>query len=206
MSSPQTDAALEAAATSRRLASQAYGIGIPAMQTEAGALGQALSMGAEPGYLQSAYTGARGMAREGAAEAGTASLQASQAQKKGYLEGGAVGMAAPPADIGAQLAQALYGPRVQEAAGQLGQLDKLFGFGLGQAQQTGSGALAATENQLRDIGMMRPYNMGYAGILGALNLGGSIYGTFGQQGANPYGPINAGQGWNVGGLSGIGGT
>ena len=88
----------------------------------------------------------------------------------------------PPELLGSSMAKALYGPRVSEAAGSIDQTNKLLGASLGMAGQTGSGALAATGNELQNIGKMQPYNSNYAAILGALNLGGSLYGAgaFGQ--------------------------
>ena len=207
MSSPQSEAALQAAAQTRRLQEGAYGLAFPALSKEYGVLNQALATGGEPEFIRSAYEGARGGIRAGAARQGEMALQANLAQNKGSLLGGNVGVVAPPDQLGTAMARALYGPRVSEASGQIEQLNKLYGMGIGQAQQTGSGALTATGNELANIGMMQPYNSTYATILGALNLGSSIYGAYGQGArANPYASINAGQGWNVGGLSGIGGT
>src|SRR6185369_16039919 len=180
-------------AQTRKLQEGAYGLAFPAIKTEYGALNQALASGGEPGFIQQAYEGARGGIRTGAAQQGERALQANLAQKKGAVGAGNVGATMPPEALGSAMAQALYGPRVSEATGQIDQLNKLYGMGIGQAQQTGSGALTATGNELANIGMMRPYNAGYARILRALNLGGSLYGAgaFGQKqypSAIPYDP------------------
>lgn len=180
--SDQQQAYVEAERANKSRMQQAYGIALPALGTEYGALNQALQTAGEPGYIKSAYGAARGGAREDLALAGNEALKASYAKQRGTTQGGAN---LNPTLLGSQMAQALYGPRVQEAAGQLEQMNKLFGASIGQAQQTGSGALAATGNELANIGNMRNYNATYANVLGALNAGASIYGAYGQQG-NPY--------------------
>jgi len=193
MSSPQQDAFIEAAATARTLKERSYGIALPALATEYGSLNQALAQGGEPGYVKDAYQAARGGTMEDSALRQKAALGASQRGRSGIVGGGNVGATISPQALGSDMAQALYGTRVQEAAGNISQVNKLMGIGLGQTQQAGSGALAATENQLQNISGMQNYNSTYAGILGALNLGGSLYGAgaFGrgqQPMATPYDP------------------
>lgn len=157
-------------------------------------MNEALAGGGEPGYLKQAFTGARGAATEGILKGSADKMRQDAAGKKYAIQSGNVGLVSPQA-LGSDLAKALYGTRVSEAAGQIEQMDKLMGASLGQSQQTGSAALGATENQLRDIGMMRNYNQGYAGILAALNAGGAIYGAYGQKpGVNTQGIASAGTG------------
>lgn len=173
--SPQQDALIEVNRQSAARLGQAYNIAVPSLQTEYGALNAALAQGGEPDYLKKAYEEVRGGEREGLALGGIAPLKASLAKAKGS---GEVGAGITPQMLGGSMASALYGSRAQEAMGSIEQMNKLYGASLGQAQQTGSGALAATGNQLANISGMRNYNSTYAGILGALNLGGSIYGGY----------------------------
>ncbi len=178
MSSPQGEAFTQAAGQARRVSQEAYGMALPALQSEYGSLNEALASGGEPDYMRKAQAGARAATTEGLAHNEIAALRASQAGKSPLMATNP-GLANPQV-FGTKLAQALYGPRVSEATGQIEQLDKLMGASIGQSQTTGSGALQATGTELRDIGMMRNYNMPYAATLAALNLGGSIYGA-GQQ-------------------------
>ena len=183
MSSPQGEQALEAANTARRTSQRAYEIALPALSSEYQALNSALQSGGLPDYVKAAYGEARTGIGEGEAQSEIAALRAAQGQNRGRL--GASGPNLPPELLGSSMAKALYGPRVSEAAGSIEQTNKLLGASLGQAQQVGSGALAATGTELRNIGMMRNYNQGYAGILAALNAGGSIYGALGQNAGVP---------------------
>lgn len=208
MSSPQTDAFTEAVNQTKALQQKAYGIALPALSKEYSVLNQALAQGGEPDYLKSAFTGARGAATEGILKGSADRMRADAAGKKYAIASGNVGLVTPQA-LGSELAKALYGTRVSEAAGQVEQMDKLMGMSLGQSQQTGSAALGATGNELADIGMMRNYNQGYAGILAALNAGGTIYGAMGQR-PDPYaaaiapGGTSGSFGWQ--GFTGSGGT
>lgn len=181
MSSPQGEQAIEAANMARQTSQRAYEIALPALQTEYGALNQALASGGLPDYVKAAYGEARTGIGEGEAQSEIAALRGAQRGRSGTL--GASGPNLPPELLGSSMAKALYGPRVSEAAGSIEQTNKLLGASLGQAQQVGSGALAATGTELRNIGIMRNYNQGYAGILAALNAGASIYGAAGQSGA-----------------------
>ena len=88
----------------------------------------------------------------------------------------------------------------------------MFGMGLGQAQQAGSGAISAMGSQLGAIPTMQQYNTSYANVLGALNLGASLYGGLNQAGVfgsstglGGLGPggVPVGGTQNIGGLSGV---
>ena len=174
------DALQASTAENKRLLERSYGLALPTLGREYGLIQGALSQG-EPDYLKSAYAATRGSERESMAQGGIGRLGASQGQKRGALAAGNVG-AVSPQMLGGQMAEALYGSRVQEASGNLEQMNKLLGFGLGQSQQAGSAALGATGTELQNIQGMRNYNPTYANILGALNLGGSIYGAGSQAG------------------------
>lgn len=114
---------------------------------------------------------------EGAALSQEAQRRDEMQSRRGAVGGGNFSASISPSDAGSKLAQALYGTRVQEATGKIEEQDKLMGMALGQTQQTGSAAMAATGTELQNIGFMQPYNTKYANVLGALNVAGSVYGS-----------------------------
>src|ERR1700688_1461188 len=123
-SSPEQEMLLTAEQQDAARMGQAYGIAIPALKTEYASLNAAMGTGGEPGYIKQAYAASRGAEREGSALGDVGALRASQAQRKGAVGGGNVG-AISPAMLGSSMAGALYGNRVQEAAGSLEQMNKL---------------------------------------------------------------------------------
>ncbi len=176
---------------------QAYSIGIPALQNQYQAIGAMQGMGGEPLALQQAYGGARAGLADAAALASRDALQRQLQGNAPAAAGGNIGASlATPADMGTGIARALYGSRITEATGALEEQQKLFGEALGQAQTAGSGMTSAMGAQLGAIPTMQQYNTSYANVLGALNLGASLYGA-GQQ-AGWFG------GGNTGLLAGLG--
>ena len=181
MSSKQSQASKEALATNRELAQSYYGIALPALTERLGAINASLAEG-EPGYMRSAFQGQRGALTEAmAGKAGAAQAQ-QYAGGKAALSGGNFSAAMNPADLGAQLANALYGSRFAEGQANIDQQFNLMGMALGGAGTAGSGALGAAQNQLQTIGFMPNYNPTYANIMGGLAGASSIYGAFNQYG------------------------
>ena len=161
---------------------------MPALQKQYGLLQSAMNQG-EPAYMKEAISGASTTAGEQAALSGQAQIGQMGLQSHRAALGGNLGASVgTPEGMGAKIAQAMYAPRLVEAQSNIEQMDKLMGMGIGQGQQAGSGALTALGNQLQAIGGMRPYNAGYANILGALNAAGTIYGAGNQAGWFNPGP------------------
>lgn len=179
MSSAQSQASKEAMQTNRGLASEYYGIAIPALHGRQDEINRALA-GGEPGYMRSAFLGQRGALATGAA----AKMGAAQAQQyaggKAALSGGNFAAGLNPADLGAQLANALYGSKFAEGQANIDQQINLMGMALGGAGTAGSGALGAAQNQLQTIGYMPNYNPTYANIMGGLAGASSVYGALNQ--------------------------
>jgi hypothetical protein len=76
----------------------------------------------------------------------------------------------------------MFSSRINEAQGNVEQMDKLLGMTTGAAQQAGSASLAAESNAIGAIPFMRQYDPTYANIVGALNAGGVAYGAANQAG------------------------
>ena len=176
MSSAQSTASEEALQSSKGLAQQYYGVATPALAARMGGINQQLAQG-EPAYLQQAYAGQRAGLAEGMAAQGGAAQAQQMAGSKQALSGGNPFAAMHPADVGAQLANALYGSKFQEGQANLNQQFNLMSMGLGGAGTAGNAALTASGNQLGAIGMMPNYNTGYANIVGAGAGLSSIYGA-----------------------------
>ncbi len=180
--SPQRIAIENAAAQTKELGNQAYGIALPTIGSEYSKLNQAMGEGGQPQFISDAYNQARGGILEGSALSQEAARKDQMGARRGAVGGGNFSASISPSDAGARLAQALYGTRVQQASGAIEQQDKLMQMALGQSAQTGSGALQATGNELQNIGYMQPYNSTYANVLGALNTAGTVYGAGKQAG------------------------
>jgi hypothetical protein len=125
-------------------------------------------------------------------KAGT--MQAQQAARgKAALSGGNFAATMNPADLGAQLANALYGSKFAQGQANIDQQFNLMGMALGGAGTAGSSALGAAQNQLHTIGYMPAYNPTYANIMGAAAGGASVYGAYNQYQNNElwkqYGPM-----------------
>jgi len=181
MSSKQSQASKEAMATNRGIAQGYYDIALPALRSRQDEINASLAAG-EPDYMKAAFLGQRGaLATGGAARMGAAQAQ-QYAGGKAALSGGNFASTMNPADLGAQLANALYGSRFAEGQANIDQQFNLMGMALGGAGTAGSGALGAAQNQLQTIGFMPNYNPTYANIMGGLAGASSIYGAFNQYG------------------------
>ena len=122
------------------------------------------------------------------------------------LSGGNQFASLHPADIGAQLANALYGSKFQEGQGNLEQQFNLISMGLGGAGTAGNAALNASGQELGAIRYLPNYNQTYANVTGAAALGAGLYGAGQQAGwwtGNPA-VTNPGLGAGLGGAAGWG--
>ncbi len=197
--SDQERAANEAIATSSRLSREGYGIGIPAIHRQQGLLQTALAQG-EPEYLQEAFGRSRALQGDAAAASGLSEV--AQARGIGAKAAGGGNLGAQQAmgqGYGQKLAQAMFSSRINEAQGNVEQMDKLLGMTTGAAQQAGSASLAAESNAMGAIPFMRQYDPTYATMVGALNAGGVAYGAANQAGLFNKPPANnVPSGWNLG--------
>src|SRR5512135_1291444 len=181
MSSAQSQASEEALRTNKDLASSYYGIALPALEQRLGGINASLAQG-EPQFLQQAYQAQRAGLTEGLAAQGGLAQSRQMAGAKKALSGGNAFASMNPADIGAQLANALYGSKFQEGQANLNQNFNLISMGLGGAGTTGNAALTASGQQLNAIGMLPQYNQTYANIAGGAAGLASIYGATNQAG------------------------
>ncbi len=189
--SEQTIAAEQAQSQDLINAARAYQAGFGGMSQERQAIQEMQAMGGEPSALRAAFGGTRAGLLDAATMAQADALRRGRQDVAPAMQGGNVGASlASPADMGAGIARALYGSRITEATSALEEQNKLLGFSVGQAQGAGSGALTAYGNELGNIPLMKNYNSTYANLMGALNLGTSLYGA-GQQ-AGWFGGGNAG--------------
>lgn len=187
MSSSQSSASKQAVASNKRLAENYYGIALPSIESRLGAVNASLAEG-EPGFMQAAYEQQRAGLTEGlSARGGLAQEQQLTAAKKA-MSGGNFSAALAPADIGAQLANALYGSKYQEGQANLAQQFNLISMGLGGAGTTGNAALNASGQNLQAIGMLPNYNQTYANIVGGAAGLASAYGAVNQAWPQLFGP------------------
>lgn len=181
--SPQTTAAEQEQTQLERLASRAYPLGFEAIRGEQAGISTMMGVGGEPTALREAFGGSRAGLLDASVIGQDDALRRERAENRGAAQSGNLAATlGSPADAGTAIARALYGSRITEGMGAIEERDKLLGMSLGQSQTTGSGSLAAFGNELRNIPMMQNYNSSYANVLGALNLGASIYGAGSQAG------------------------
>jgi len=191
----------------RQRAQQAYGIAFPAMEQRLGFINQSLSSG-EPGYMSRAFQGQRSALTEGLAQQGSVAQSQQMAGSKAALSGGNAYASLHPADIGAQLANALYGSRFAEGQANIDQQFNLMGMALGGAGTAGSGAMTAAGQQLGAIGFLPGYNQTYANIAGGAAAGASVYGMLNKYGlfssgspSTPAPTSGSGSYWSSGGVT-----
>jgi hypothetical protein len=207
MSSAQSDASKQALNVNEALANRYYGVALPALSERMGAINQSLAQGEAP-YLQQAYGAQRTGLTEGLAAQGGAMEAQKMAGSKKALSGGNAFASLHPADIGAQLANALYGSKFQEGQANMNQGFNLISMGLGGAGTTGNAALNASGQELNAIRMLPGYNQTYANIAGGAAGLASTYGALNQaypQLFGPAGTTNTGatlpMGWSSSGVA-----
>jgi hypothetical protein len=179
MSSDSSKAAMEAMQSNKTQAQNYYNVAIPGMRTEMGAINQSLAQG-EPQYLKSAYEQQRAGLTEGLSAQGRAAQAQQMRGSKAAMSGGNQFASMNPADVGAQLANALYGSKFQEGQAGINQQFNLMSMGLGGSGTAGNAAVGASQQQLQAIGYMPNYNSTLANVAGAAAGGASIYGAYNQ--------------------------
>ncbi len=177
MSSSQSQASKQALEQNKSLAEGYYRIALPALSTRIGSINQSLGLG-EPEFLKQGYQQQRLGLTEGLAARGGVAQAQQMAGAKGALSGGNAFASLHPADIGAQLANALYGSKFQEGQGALDQQFNLISMGLGGAGTAGNAALNASGQELNAIRYLPQYNTTYANIAGGAALGAGLYGGY----------------------------
>lgn len=179
----------QALESNRALAEQYYNIAIPSLSQRMESINQALAAGGLPDYMKEAYTAQRAGLTEGIVGQEKAAITSQLAGTKGARTGGNVLAGLSASDIGAQLANALYGSKFQESQAGIDQTMNLMSMALGGAGTAGSGALEASRQQLGAIGYMPNYNPTYANVMGGLSGAAGIYGAYQQ--AQTQGMLNS---------------
>jgi hypothetical protein len=177
MSSSSSKASKEALESNKSLAEAYYNIAIPALSDRLSSINAALAQGGEPDYLKQAYSAQRAGLTEGIVGHEKGAITSQLASTKGARTGGNVMSGMSTSDIGAALANALYGSKFQEAQGSIDQTMNLMSMALGGAGTAGSSALEASRQNLGAIGYMPNYNPTYAGVAGGLAGAAGIYGA-----------------------------
>ena len=167
--------------TNKELAQGYYGIGIPALRGRQQQINASLA-GGEPAYLKAAFEGQRVGLSEALARQGGAARAQQMEGAGAALSGGNNFANMNPADIGAQLANALYGSRFAEGQANIDQTMNLMGMALGGAGTAGSSSLAAAGNQLGAMRFLPGYDPTYANVIGGLAGGASLYGAMNNAG------------------------
>jgi len=199
MSGASSVASEQAMQTNKELAQGYYGIGIPALRGRQEQINASLA-GGEPAYLAAAFSGQRAALSEATARQGGAARSQQMEGAGAALSGGNQFANMNPADIGAQLANALYGSRFAEGQASIDQTMNLMGMALGGAGTAGNSGLSAAQNQLGAIRFMPGYDPTYANVVGGLAGGASLYGAMNKAGwFDPSKPPSSGSGSGVSG-------
>jgi len=163
----------------KSLAQNYYGVAIPGLSAQMGSINQSLAQG-EPGYLKDAYQQQRAGLTEGLSAQGGAAQAQQMRGSKAAMSGGNQFASMNPTDVGAQLANALYGSKFQEGQANINQQFNLMSMGLGGSGTAGNAAVGASQQQLQAIGYMPNYNSTLANVAGAAAGGASLYGAYDQ--------------------------
>jgi hypothetical protein len=178
MTSPQSSSAEAAQGMAERMAQQGYGVGMPALQNQLSMINQGIAQGGQPGYVADAYNLQRTGLIEGAGQQQVAGMgQMARGNEAAVAGGGGLANILNPGAYGAQLAQLMMGSNLQQGLGALDETNKLMTMGLGGGAEAGSAMMGAAGSNLQAIGGMANYNPQFANLMGALNLGGSMYGA-----------------------------
>jgi hypothetical protein len=161
------------------LAQNYYDVAIPGLRTQMGSINQSLQQG-EPGYMKGAYEQQRAGLTEGLSAQGGAAQAQQMRGSKAAMSGGNQFASMNPADVGAQLANALYGSKFQEGQAGINQQFNLMSMGLGGSGTAGNAAVGASQQQLQAIGYMPNYNSTLANVAGGAAGAASLYGAYNQ--------------------------
>ena len=189
MSSTQNQAYEGALGTINQLQSQYTGLGLGGMNAQLQAINTGFAAG-EPGYMKQAYAGQRTNLTQGLAAQGGAAQAQQMRGSKSAMAGGNAFASLNPADVGSQLANALYGSKFQEGQANINQQYNLMNMGLGGSGTAANAGLTATGNQLGAIAGLPNYNTTLANVAGAASGVASLYGAYqswlaGQPGLQP---------------------
>lgn len=192
MTSEANKASASAYQRSSDTAQKYYDVAIPALQQRQESASGALKIG-ESGMMKDAFSGQRAGLTEGI----TGGLATGQAQmmrgSKSALSGGNAYATMHPADIGAKLANALWGSKFTEGQADIENRLGLMSTIMGGSAQAGNVGLSAAGANLQAIQSLPQYNKDYANVVGAASIGASIYGGLNQAGVfNPSQPGNPG--------------
>lgn len=183
MSSSKSAAATAASRQYQQLAKEAGGLGRDATLLRNDLLMPALrqtQQGYLPSYMEQAFDVQRTGLQEGGLARERAAIGQQDAAAKGGVAGGNLASTLNPAQMGALLADAMTGSRVNQGMATVQQANTLMQMGLGGAAQTGNQAVNAAGLNLQGISMLPNYNPTYAAVLGGLNLAGTAYGAWKQ--------------------------
>lgn len=158
-----------------------YGIALPAKEKQMTSAGAALAQGESP-LLASAFNAERANVVEGLTGDATGKQAAMSRASKSALSGGNAYSTMHPADIGATLANALWGSKFKEGQADIEQRLGLMSTIMGGSASAGNAGLAAGGTELGAISLLPKYNQNYANIVGAASVGASIYGGMNQAG------------------------
>jgi len=185
VSSSKSAAATAASRQYQQLAKEAGGLGRDATLLRNDLLMPALrqtQQGYLPSYMEQAFDVQRTGLQEGGLARERAAIGQQDAAAKGGVAGGNLASTLNPAQMGALLADAMTGSRVNQGMATVQQANTLMQMGLGGAAQTGNQAVNAAGLNLQGISMLPNYNPTYAAVLGGLNAAGTIYGAGKQAG------------------------
>lgn len=185
MSTERNKASQQAMASDKQLAENYYGIALPGMEERFRAINTGLAEGGEPEYMKSAFAAQRAGITEGMVQKDRLGLAQGAMRSKAAVAGGNAFAGMSNSQMGAQLANALYGSKFQQGQSALDESFNLMSMGLGGSGTAGSGALDSAGNQLSMLGYMPNYNKTYANILGATSALSSVYGAFNQPQGDP---------------------
>ena len=200
MSSSQSAASQDALETNRQLATSYYGLALPALGQRQDSINMALAGGESP-MMSQAFQAQRTGLTEGLTANAGAQRSAQMAASKSQLSGGNMSSMLSTGDMGAQLANALYGSKFTEGQADINQKMNLMSMALGGAGTTGNAALTSAGQQLGAIQYLPNYNQTYANVVGGASALGSLYGAYNQWKAGQPPPGSGGTGgtWTGGG-------
>jgi hypothetical protein len=170
-----------------------YDVALPALKTRMNAASTALNRGGST-LMSSAFTAERAGLTEGITSNLADKQAATSRASKSALSGGNAYSTMHPADIGATLANALWGSKFKEGQADIEQRLGLMSTIMGGSASAGNAGLSAAGNELGAISLLPKYNQNYANIMGAASIGASLYGGLNQAGVFNATPPPAGAG------------
>ena len=195
MTSQMNDESQRALESAQNLQRQYTTTGLNSANTEKNSINQGLAGGESP-LIASAFAAQRAGISDSAADQSRAARQTQAEGSKKALSGGNAFSLFSPSDIGAKLANALYGSKFAEGQADLGQKMNLMNMAMGGAGTAGNAGMQAGQSQLGAIGFLPNYNTTYANVLGAAAGAGSVYGAYQNWAAAQQPPPQIPMGWS----------